>query len=66
MLKYFAIIGIASFLLLMSGGGGASADPIESRDLRRNVEEYDPETIANALAFLEELERRHGYFARPR
>lgn len=44
------------------------ANPLEGRDIRRNVDEteYDPESIAAALAFLQELERRHGFDARPR
>lgn len=44
-----------------------STNPIEGRDMRRNVDnEYDPESIAAAFAFLQELDRRHGYHTRPR
>lgn len=54
-----------SLLLLVM----ASSNPIDGHDMRRNVDnefEYDSESIAAALAFLQELERRHGYNARPR
>lgn len=52
----------ASLLIVM-----VSTNPIEGRDMRRNVDnEYDPESIAAAFAFLQELDRRHGYHTRPR
>lgn len=63
MLHQTCFIFCTSMLLVM-----VMANPLEGRDIRRNVDEteYDPESIAAALAFLQELERRHGFDARPR